>query len=65
MTSGQVMPVLFYTLGGVKMRSWEAKTGMGQKWLMVNVTNEAVLEDVKQCIAIRGGKKRITNAIDK
>lgn len=36
----------------------ETKTGMGQKWLMINVTDEAVLEDVKQCIAIRRGKKK-------
>lgn len=35
----------------------ETKTGMGQKWLMINVTDEAVLEDVKQCIAIRRNKK--------
>ncbi len=35
----------------------ETKTGMGQKWLMINVTDDAVLEDVKQCIAIRRGKK--------
>lgn len=31
----------------------ETKTGMGQKWLMIHVTDEAILEDVKQCIAIR------------
>lgn len=37
----------------------ETKTGMGQKWLMINVTDVEVLEDVKQCIAIRRGKKRI------
>ncbi|WMM26122.1 DUF3788 family protein [Tissierella sp. MB52-C2] len=36
----------------------ETKTGMGQKWLMINVTDDAVLEDVKQCIAIRRGKKK-------
>jgi AraC family transcriptional regulator len=36
----------------------ETKTGMGQKWLMINVTNDAVLEDVKQCIAIRRGIKK-------
>lgn len=35
----------------------ETKTGMGQKWLMINVTNDAVLEDVKQCIALRRGIK--------
>lgn len=34
------------------------KTGMGQKWLMINVIDEAVLEDVKQCIAIRRGIKK-------
>lgn len=35
----------------------ETKTGMGQKWLMINVTDAAVLNDVKQCIAIRRGIK--------
>ncbi len=35
----------------------ETKSGMGQKWLMINVTDDAVLEDVKQCIAIRRGRK--------
>lgn len=35
----------------------ETKTGMGQKWLMINVTDAAVLEDVKQCVSIRRGKK--------
>lgn len=35
----------------------ETRTGMGQKWLMIDVTEEAVLEDVKQCIAIRRGKR--------
>lgn len=29
------------------------KEGMGQRWLMFEVGDEAVLEDVKQCIAIR------------
>ena len=37
---------------------FETKTGMGQKWLMINVTDGAVLEDVKKCIAIRRGKKK-------
>lgn len=36
----------------------QTKTGMGQKWLMVNVTDDEVLEDVKKCIAIRRGKKK-------
>lgn len=36
----------------------ETKTGMGQKWLMINVTDDDVLEDVKQCVAIRRGKKK-------
>jgi len=36
----------------------ETKTGIGQKWLMINVTNDAVLEDLKQCIAIRRGVKK-------
>ena len=34
------------------------KIGMGQKWLMINVTDDAVLEDVKQLIAIRRNKKK-------
>ena len=29
------------------------KDYMNQRWLMFKVTNEAVLEDMKQCIAIR------------
>jgi AraC family transcriptional regulator len=37
---------------------YETKTGMGQKWLMINVTDDAVLEDVKQLIAIRRNKKK-------
>ncbi len=32
-------------------------TSMGQKWLMLNVTDIVILEDAKQCIAIRRGKK--------
>jgi AraC family transcriptional regulator len=36
----------------------ETRTGMGQKWLMIDVTEEAVLEDVKDCISIRRGKKK-------
>lgn len=31
----------------------ETKTGMGQRWLMIDVTEDAVLDDVKQCISIR------------
>ena len=38
----------------------ETKTGVGQKWLMINVTDDAVLEDVNQCIAIRRGKKELS-----
>ncbi len=34
------------------------KTGMGQKWLMISVTDDTVLGDVKQCIAIRRGIKK-------
>lgn len=33
----------------------DTKTGMGQKWLMIQVSNEAILNDVRQCIAIRRG----------
>ncbi len=36
----------------------ETKTGMGQKWLMIHVTDSKVLEDVKKCIAIRRGIKK-------
>jgi len=36
----------------------ETKTGMGQKWLMIHVTDEAVLDDVKRCIAIRSNIKK-------
>jgi AraC family transcriptional regulator len=47
----------FFT-GYLQQLYHETKTGMGQKWLMINVTDDAVLEDVKQCIAIRRGKKK-------
>lgn len=36
----------------------ETKTGMGQKWLMIIMANEAILDDVKQCIVIRRGKRK-------
>lgn len=36
----------------------ETKTGMGQKWLMINVMDKAILKDVKLLIAIRRGKKK-------
>jgi AraC family transcriptional regulator len=36
----------------------QTQTGMGQKWLMIDVTDGEVLEDVKQCIAIRRGIKK-------
>ncbi|HEX3028433.1 MAG TPA: DUF3788 domain-containing protein, partial [Clostridia bacterium] len=36
----------------------ETKAGMGQKWLMINVMDDAVLKDVKQCIAIRRSRKK-------
>jgi AraC family transcriptional regulator len=36
----------------------ETKTGMGQKWLMIHVTDHMILEDVKQLIAIRRNKKK-------
>ncbi len=35
-----------------------AKEGNGQKWLMVDVDNSQVLEDVKKLIEIRKGRKR-------
>ncbi len=31
----------------------QTKTGNGQKWMMIEVREQEVLEDVKQCIAIR------------
>jgi AraC family transcriptional regulator len=34
-------------------------SGMGQKWLMINVSDSVVLEDIKRCISIRRGKKPI------
>jgi AraC family transcriptional regulator len=36
----------------------ETKAGMGQKWLMINVTNEAILKDVKNFIDIRRSKRK-------
>jgi len=36
----------------------ETKTGMGQKWLMINVTDSDILNDVIECIAIRRKIKR-------
>jgi AraC family transcriptional regulator len=38
---------------------YETKAGMGQKWLMINVTDDAVLKDVKRCIAIRRGIRAV------
>jgi AraC family transcriptional regulator len=35
---------------------WETRNGMGQKWLMIDVKDASILEDVKRCIAIRRGK---------
>lgn len=35
----------------------QTKTGIGQKWLMIEVSNTAVLEDVKQLIALRRSTK--------
>ena len=35
----------------------ETAAGMGQKWLMIRVDDDAILEDVKQCIALRGRKR--------
>jgi len=36
----------------------DTKAGMGQKWLMIDVKNDSVLDDVKQCIAIRRKSKK-------
>jgi AraC family transcriptional regulator len=38
----------------------ETKTGMQQKWLMIEVKNTEVLEDVKQLVALRRPKKGVT-----
>ncbi len=37
----------------VQQLYYNTKSSMGQRWLMVHVTEHAVLEDVKQCIRIR------------
>lgn len=34
------------------------KEGMGQKWLMIEVEDDDILDDVKRCITIRRGLKR-------
>ncbi len=36
----------------------ETKTGMGQKWLMIDVCDKAVLADVKKLIGIRMAEKK-------
>jgi len=36
----------------------ETKVGMGQRWLMVSIKDEEVLEDVKACISIRRRSKK-------
>jgi AraC family transcriptional regulator len=36
----------------------ETKSSMGQKWLMINVTDEAVLSDIMQLLAIRRNQKK-------
>jgi len=38
----------------------ETKTGMQQKWLMIEVKNTEVLEDVKQLVALRRPAKGVT-----
>ncbi len=35
----------------------DTKSGMGQKWLMVEVSSDAILQDVKHMIDVRRGKK--------
>lgn len=37
---------------------YDAQTGMGQKWLMINIDDCYVLEDVKKCIEIRRKTKK-------
>ncbi len=41
----------------------DTKTGMGQKWLMIDVRDGAVLAEVKDLIAIRRGRKNKKTAI--
>lgn len=36
-----------------------SKVGMGQRWLMIAVTDHEILKDVIQCIALRNGSKKI------
>lgn len=36
----------------------ETRSGMGQKWLMIHVVDDLILEDVKHAIAIRSHKKK-------
>lgn len=35
------------------------KEGMGQKWLMINVKDEDILPDIKQCLALRAAKRKV------
>lgn len=37
---------------------YQTKIGMGQRWLMIHVTDKVILEDVIQCIMIRRGSKK-------
>jgi len=36
----------------------ETKAGMGQKWLMLEITDNTILEDAKKLISIRRGRKK-------
>ena len=42
----------------VQQLYYDTNAGMGQRWLMLHVTEHTVLEDVKQCIRIRRGNQK-------
>jgi len=53
------MELLLPSLGSYLQALYrDTKTGMGQKWLMIEVREEEVLNDVKRCVAIRAQKKK-------
>lgn len=42
----------------VRTRYWQAKPFNGARWLMIDVTSEEVLEDVKKLISLRAPAKK-------
>ena len=36
----------------------KTQVSMGQRWLMIDVTDEEILEDVKRCIFVRRNSKK-------